>query len=197
MEKRKIVRSTRTYDEHLANIMEYQSLKADGTPDKEIAKRLSVGFSTLQKYKETLASINIESLSSEYLLEKKQEVDTQVEAIVYKVNGMMDAVVKEYLETSNLVSEAIASVPNDDLDYYDRIIRFKKMNKYPSKELAEIMRIGLEATRIRSFLWAASPESKDEEKETTAKSVVINVGATKQDIDKLNRIADSVIGNGT
>jgi len=188
---RKLVRSTRDYREHLTNILAFKELKASGMSDREIAKRLEVGFSTLQKYKDTLAELNLESLSPEYLLEKRLEVDTQIESLLYRLNNIMSTIEDEHKEVAEEIKKAIQDVSEDDSKYRDKVIKLKRMAKYPSKDIAEIARLALDTIKARILIWGERDAS---EGGNTAgpKKIVVNVEAPKEDIEKLNNLADVI-----
>ena len=194
MEPRKLVRSTRDYKEHLQNIMAYQELKSTGMSDKKIANQLQIGISTLQQYKKTLAEINLESLSSEYIVEKKLEVDNQIEAILGKLYLVIKTIEEQHEDIANDIKAAVQDIEEDDPKYTEKVIRLKRLANYPSKDVAEIAKLALEAIKLRTVLWNDVDHGGDTSV-MKPKKVVVNVSAPTQDIDRLNSIADAMISN--
>lgn len=189
----KLVKSTKSWEEHTEALMIVRDLKSSGASDQDICKNLNISHSTLQKYKSFLSQKDIESLTSEYQNEKRCELDDQIQTVIKKL-GCVERKVEE--ENEELVREVNVILQNSELE--DQVkIKLRKFCKFPVGDFIELKKLTLQAMELRFKVWGLDKENQGSMSMETNKKVVFQINQKiTTDTDKLNSIADTIINEG-
>ena len=186
----KLVKSTRTLDEHFDNALSVREMKSSGTSDREICRQLAISNTTLQKYKDLVTKTDLETLSPEYQNEKRCELDDQIQTVIGKLSSVERRIETEHTEQSTEINKILQQVDIDD----QVKIKLMRYARYPLSDLLELKKLVLQAVDLRMKVWGLDKEGKDSGSIQSNKKIVFNVtNRVTGETDKLNKIADTII----
>lgn len=192
----KLIRSTRTLNEHVDNLLIVREAKDIGKSDRQICRDLGISFSTLKKYKELLASTDLETLTPEYQNEKRCELDSQVQSVVNKLYNVTQTIEDNYKKQKEEIEEHLET-KGENLEYKEKM-QLKRQIQYPNERIVSIQRLLLNAIELRSRIWGLDKENQGGIQIQSNKKIVFeSTQHVKTNTDKINEIADSIVGNKT
>ena len=190
MSRNKLVKSTRTFDEHLDNMLQVRDLKTVGTSDRDICKQLNIGQTTLQNYKKALIKEDAASLSPEAQNAKRCELDNQIQTVVQKLVTVENRIEHEHDEYVQHINNL---VKKEDLDEQVKV-KLRRYAKYPLSDLLEIKKLILQAVDLRTKVWGLERENRTSDGIQTNRKIVFQLNTkVEAETDKLNSIADTII----
>lgn len=188
----KLVRSTRSLDEHVDNLLKVRELKNKGVSDRKVCKELSISYSVLRNYKEILLKKEVEELSEDYQNEKRILLDDQVLSVIGKLSEAGQAVETEHGELTEQINTLLE---NDKIDVLVKA-KLRRFVRYPVADIAQIQRLILNAVDLRAKIWGLDREAKEVPVVNNNKKVIFQLNQkVEADISKINSIADQVIAS--
>lgn len=188
----KLVRSSRSLDEHVDNLLKVRELKNAGMSDRSICKELGISYTVLKSYDGILVGKELEALSEDFQTEKRIILDDQVVSVIGKLNEAGKTVEKEH---ETLVEQINTLLENENIDVLVKA-KLRRFVRYPVSDIVHIQKLVLNAVELRSKIWGLDKEQKDTATITNNRKVVFQLNQNvKADTDKLNSIADSIIEN--
>ena len=190
----KIVKSTRTVEEHVDNVLAVREAMDSGISERQMCRDLGISYATLKKYKEILVKNDLEQLSDEYQFEKRCELDSQVQSVVNKLYNLVLTLEKKYEEDVSEINKLSA----DKEQKIDEkvVLQLRRLTKYPVGEIASVQKLILDAVDLRTRIWGLDKDNKAGTQIQNNKKIVLNINQkVSSDVDKLNSIADSIVGN--
>lgn len=188
----KIVRSTRSLDEHVDNLLKIRELKNAGASNRSICKELNISYAILKNYEAILVEKELEGLSEEFQNEKRLLLDDQVLSIIGKLNQAGKAVEDEH---HKLVDQIDTLLQDDKIDVLVKA-KLRRFVRYPVSDITQIQKLILNAVELRSKIWGLDKEQKETTSITNNKKLVFQLNQkVEADTNKLDSIADSIIEN--
>ena len=123
----KLVKSNRTFEEHLDKALEVRNMKSEGVSDREVCRQLSISHNTLKRYKETLAKSDRESLTPEHQNEKRCELDDQIQTVINKLSTVEHRVERDHEEYVQLVNTVMNTEGIED----QVKVKLKRYTRFP------------------------------------------------------------------
>jgi hypothetical protein len=186
----KFLKTTRTPEEHLDNLLTIRDAKAHGKSDKEIVKDLSISFTTLQQYKEYLATLDKKQLDTLDIKTMRFELDAQVQGVIrrlYEVTDKLDALYNQQTDETKLL------LTDPSINYLEKY-KLTKSLRYPVGDLSTIQRLLLSAIELRVRIWGLANEVPMYNQEKTTKKFVFKVTRDlTEGTDKIEQIADMMV----
>lgn len=189
----KIVKSTRSLEEHIDNVLQIRELKNKGESDRSICKSLEISHTTLQRYKGILAETDLKSITAEGQNAKRCELDDQVQSVVCKLSEVVNKIEVNHENQKNEI-QRILSDPEVENNLK---IKLRQINRYPVEEMLEVQKAILNAVDLRVKIWGLDKEIKDSLSIQDNKKLILNVhsdGNIHQASNKLHKIADAIVG---
>jgi hypothetical protein len=188
----KLVRSTRSLDEHVDNLLRIRELKNAGASDRSICRELNISYQVLKNYDGILLRKELAALSEDYQNEKRLLLDDQVLSIIGKLNEAGAAVEKEH---ETLVEQINTLLEDDKIDVLVKA-KLRRFVRYPVNDIVQIQKLVLTAVELRSKIWGLDKEQKEMASITNNRKIVFQLNQkVETDTNKLNSIADSIIEN--
>jgi len=188
----KLVRSTRSLDEHVDNLLKVRELRNAGKSNRSICKELNISYIVLKNYETILVKKELEGLSDEFQNEKRLLLDDQVLSVIGKLNEAGKAVEQEH---DNLVEQINTLLADDKIDVLVKA-KLRRFVRYPVNDIAHIQKLILNAVELRSKIWGLDKEHKETASITNNRKIVFQLNEkVETDANKLNSIADSIIEN--
>lgn len=188
----KLVRSTRSLDEHVDNLLKVRELQNAGVSDRQICRELNISYAILKSYDGILVGKELEALSEDYQNEKRLVLDDQVLSVIGKLSEAGKAVEVEH---GTLVDQINTLLEDDKIDVLIKA-KLRRFVRYPVSDVVQIQKLILNAVELRSKIWGLDKEQKETASITNNRKVVFQLNQkVEADSKKLDTIADSIIEN--